>query len=266
MAPARSPRVAEVLETIALSPSMVRIIFAGPGLDDFTAGPFTDHYVKLMFPRGDYEVPFDPAAIRAERPKSEWPVVRTYTVRHWDPIRGELTVDFVVHGDEGIAGPWAAAARPGDRLQLMGPGGGYTPSPDADWHLFVGDASVLPAIGASLARLPSGVPARVFVELDDLADAQDFATAADVDVTWVPAGGLLDALSDAEWPEGDVHAFVHGEASSVREVRRFLIVDRGVARDALSVSGYWKHRRTEDGWREDKPEWNRLVEADAAVS
>ena len=55
MAPARSPRVAEVVETIALSPSLVRIIFAGPGLAGFTAGPFTDHYVKLMFPQGDYE-------------------------------------------------------------------------------------------------------------------------------------------------------------------------------------------------------------------
>ena len=31
--------------------------------------------------------------------------MRTYTVRHWDPIRGELTIDFVVHGDEGVAGP-----------------------------------------------------------------------------------------------------------------------------------------------------------------
>jgi NADPH-dependent ferric siderophore reductase len=266
MAPARSPRVAEVLETIALSPSMVRIIFAGPGLDGFTAGPFTDHYVKLMFPRGDYAVPFDPAAIRAERPKAEWPVVRTYTVRHWDPIRGELTVDFVVHGDEGIAGPWAAAARPGDRLQLMGPGGAYAPSPAAGWHLFVGDTSVLPAIAASLARVPSGVAARVFVELDQLADAQDFATVADLGVTWVRAGGLLDALAEAEWLDGEVQAFVHGEATSVREVRRHLLVDRGVAREALSVSGYWKRRRTEDGWREDKAEWNRLAEADVAVA
>jgi NADPH-dependent ferric siderophore reductase len=266
MAPARSPRVTEVVETFAVTPGLVRVIFGGAGLDGFTAGPFTDHYVKLMFPRGDYEVPFDPAEIRGARPRAEWPVVRTYTVRHWDPIRGELTVDFVVHGDEGVAGPWAAAARPGARLQLMGPGGGYAPSPSADWHLFVGDASVLPAIAASLARVGSGVPARVIVELDNLADAQDFATVADLDVTWVRAGGLVDALEDADWPDGDVQAFVHGEATSVREVRRFLVVDRGVPGEALSVSGYWKRRRTEDGWREDKPEWNRLVEADAAVA
>jgi len=266
MAPARSPRVAEVVETIALSPSLVRIIFAGPGLDGFSAGPFTDHYVKLMFPQGDYEIPFDPGAIRGERPKAEWPVVRTYTVRHWDPIRGELTIDFVVHGDEGVAGPWAAAAKPGDRLQLMGPGGAYAPDTAADWHLLVGDASVLPAIGASLARVHSGVPARVVVELDDEGDRQTFTTAADLQVEWVAPGELVDALAALDWPEGAVHAFVHGEATSVRDVRRHLLVERGVPREAISVSGYWKRQRTEDGWREDKAEWNRLVEADAAVA
>ena len=64
-----------------------------------------------------------------------------------------------------------------------------------------------------------------------------------------------------ELPDG-TEAFVHGEASSVRALRRYLIVERGMSRDALSVSGYWKRSRTEEGWREDKPEWNRLVEAD----
>jgi hypothetical protein len=60
-----------------------------------------------------------------------------------------------------------------------------------------------------------------------------------------------------------VYAFVHGEASAVRALRRHLLVDRGVPREAMSVSGYWKRDRTEEGWREDKPEWNRLVEEDA---
>ena len=39
--------------------------------------------------------------------------VRTYTVRRVDAENGRLQIDFVMHGDEGIAGPWAAAARPG---------------------------------------------------------------------------------------------------------------------------------------------------------
>ena len=63
-----------------------------------------------------------------------------------------------------------------------------------------------------------------------------------------------------------MHAFVHGEAASVRAVRRHLLVERGVPRADLSVSGYWKRGRTEDGWRADKREWQRLVTADEKPS
>ena len=65
-------------------------------------------------------------------------------------------------------------------------------------------------------------------------------------------------------PPGRVHAFVHGEASSVRAVRRHLLVEREIAPEALSVSGYWKRQRTDEQWREDKAEWNRLAEQDVA--
>jgi hypothetical protein len=63
-----------------------------------------------------------------------------------------------------------------------------------------------------------------------------------------------------------LHGFVHGEASSVRAVRRHLLVDRAIPREALSVSGYWKRDRTEEGWREDKADWNRQVEEDEAAA
>ena len=43
-----------------------------------------------------------------------------------------------------------------------------------------------------------------------------------------------------------------------------LLVDRGLAKDQVSASGYWKLRRTEEGWREDKAEWAQLAEADVA--
>jgi hypothetical protein len=50
----------------------------------------------------------------------------------------------------------------------------------------------------------------------------------------------------------------------VREVRRHLANDRGMELADLSATGYWKYKRTEEGWREDKPEWKRLVETDIA--
>jgi len=225
--------------------------------------------VKLQVPpRGaDYAAPFDQEEIRATRPRELWPRTRTYTVAAWDPDALRLTIDFVVHGDEGVAGPWAAAAQPGDTLQLQGPGGAYAPDPEADWHLLVGDPSVVPAITASLRRIPAARPVHVLLQVDGPEDELPLETPGDLHVTWLHGGddgSLADALRALEFPPGSVGAFVHGEASAVRAVRRHLLGERAIPRESVSISGYWKYTRTEEGWREDKPEWNRLVEADLA--
>jgi len=266
----RTPRVARVISTEPLTPHMIRIVLGGEGLAGFEAGEFTDHYVKLQVPPpgAPYAAPFDVEDLKARLPQDQWPRTRSYTVRAWDPERGELTIDFVVHGDEGVAGPWAAAAKPGDTLQLNGPGGAYAPDPDAAWHLMVGDQSVVPAIAASLARIPAGVPVHVLVEVDGPDDEQPLQTDGDLHVQWVHGGpgAVVPVLEDHAFPSGRVSAFVHGEASTVRAVRRHLLVDRGIAREAISCSGYWKRTRTDEEWRKDKAEWNRLVEQDLAAA
>jgi NADPH-dependent ferric siderophore reductase len=271
-APRRTRRVLQTrVEAVRrLTPHLIRVVVGGEDLDGFAVGEFTDHYVKLQIPPpgAPYTAPFDAEGLRARLPREQWPRTRTFTVRHWDGERSLLTLDFVDHGDSGVAGPWAAAARPGDRLQLMGPGGAYTPDPAADWHLMVGDESVLPAIAASLVRVPAGVPVHVVVEVGGPEDEIALETPGDLRLTWLHRNGagdrLLDAVRALAFPDGSVHAFVHGEASAVRAVRRHLVVERGVPREALSVSGYWKRGRTDEGWREDKAEWKRLVAADDA--
>ena len=273
-APARRTRrviQTRVEDVHRLTPHLIRVVVGGEDLEGFAAGEFTDHYVKLQIPPkgAPYSAPFDADDVKARLPRDQWPRTRSFTVRRWDAERTLLTIDFVDHGDVGVAGPWASAARPGDGLQLTGPGGAYTPDPAADWHLMVGDEAVVPAIAASLERLRAGVPVHVILEVGGPEDEVALATPADLRVTWLHRrAGVYDALVEAvralAFPEGAVHAFVHGEASAVRAVRRHLVVDRGIPRDALSVSGYWKRGRTDEGWREDKAEWNRQVEADEA--
>jgi NADPH-dependent ferric siderophore reductase len=264
-------RTVTVVETARITPHMIRITFTGE-LEDFGAGEFTDHYVKLQLPPpgADYSSPFDVEQVKVDRPRELWPRTRTYTVQNWDPDTEQLTIDFVVHGDTGVAGPWAANAKPGDTLQLLGPGGAYTPDPDANWHLMVGDPSVIPAISASLRRIPEGVPVHVILEVDGPEDEQPLNTPGDLRLTYLHTNGeddeaLANALRELDFPAGEVHAFVHGEASAVRNVRKHLIVDRNIPRAALSCSGYWKRSRTEEGWREDKAEWNRQAERDVAA-
>lgn len=234
-----------------LTPSMVRIVVGGPDLEGFGVGSFTDHYVKCRF--GDR--------------------MRSYTVRAWDPQQRLLTLDFVVHGDRGIAGPWAAQVQPGDTLEMSGPAGAYAPDPEADWHLMVGDDAVLPAIAVSLSRVSPGVPVVAVIEVDGPEHQQPLSSPGDLDVIWVHRHGgagqepplLLQAVRALALPAGTSQAFVHGEATTVRLVRRHLVLERGLPTSALSATGYWKQRRTDEEWRAEKREWMAQADTDLLV-
>ncbi|MEV7438713.1 siderophore-interacting protein [Streptomyces griseoviridis] len=269
--PARKPRTphsAQVVRTERLTPHMQRVVLGGESLGGFAADTCTDHYVKLLFPAGGavYPEPFDMERIRAEFPRDQWPVTRTYTVRDWNAEQREMTLDFVIHGDEGLAGPWAQRVKPGETVLFMGPGGAYTPAPDADWHLLVGDESALPAIARSLEALPAGARAHAFVEVSGPEEEQKIDS--DVEVTWLHRGDrpvgepLLDAVRALEFPEGRVHAFVHGEAHFVKELRQLLRVEKALPREDLSISGYWRLGHNEDGWQASKREWNARIEVE----
>ncbi|MFC7527390.1 siderophore-interacting protein [Actinoplanes sp. GCM10030250] len=266
--PARPAHEGVVTRVEQLTPHMVRVVIGGEGLSRIEAGEYTDHYIKVLFtpPGVDYPVPFDMGVIRETMPRETWPLVRTYTVRKWLPELAEMWVDFVVHGDAGIAGPWAAHAKPGDVFRFMGPGGGYTPAADADWHLLAGDESCLPAIGAALERMPEGKPVRVFLEVSGPEEEQKLESPAGAEITWLhrgarPVGELLvEAVRGTPFPAGRVQAFVHGEATFVRDLRRYLRLDRGCSLDQLSVSGYWRRGMNEDGWQSSKREWNEQIE------
>lgn len=253
-----------------LTPNMMRVVIGGDGLAELAAGEYTDHYIKILFPPAGvtYPDPVDLGVIRETMPAETWPAVRTYTIRRWLPEIPEIWVDFVVHGDSGVAGPWAVAAKPGDVVRFMGPGGGYAPDPQAAWHLLAGDESALPAIAAALERMPSGAQAKAFIEVTDANEVQKLQTPADAEVKWLyrgdqPVGqSLVTAVRDLDFPSGQVHAFVHGEATFVKELRRHLRIEREIPMSQLSISGYWRRGMNEDGWQSSKREWNQQIEAE----
>jgi NADPH-dependent ferric siderophore reductase len=253
---------------------MRRLVFTGPDLSCLREMPYTDHYVKILFaPHGsDYRWPFDPDGLRSSEPAERWPVTRTYTVRGYDAVRNEMTIDFVVHGDEGLAGPWAAGADIGDQIGFYGPGGGYAPDQDADCHLLVGDEAALPAIAAALDRLGDRARAAVYVEVSGSADEQVLSSSLDVHVTWVhrrqrPYGeALAEVVRAAGVPEGDVQAFVHGNAEMIRRLRRFLFTEVNFNRRRVSMSGYWRTGQTEDGWQAGKRAFNAELEAEDGIA
>ena len=266
--PARAATEAVVSRVEQLTPHMVRVVFTGEGLRAIEAGSCTDHYVKALFPLPGvvYPEPFDMGRIRETVPRPDWPAVRTYTIRKWLPAIPEMWIDFVVHGDEGVAGPWAVAAQPGDPFRFMGPGGAYAPSADSDWHLLVGDESALPAIAAALEGMPADAPVRAFIEVENADEEQKLECPGDAEITWLHRGGrpvgeaLIEAVRAYEFPAGRVQAFVHGEATFVKDLRRYLKNELAIPMDQLSISGYWRRGLNEDGWQSSKREWNQQVE------
>ena len=72
--------------------------------------------------------------------------------------------------------------------------------------------------------------------------------------------GLVTTVQSLEWLPGHVHAFVHGEAAQVRELRSWLRVERAVPLDHLSASGYWRLGRDDEAWRAVKRDWNTAAE------
>lgn len=250
-------REVEVSRIEDITPGMRRVTFTGPQLGAFTSdnglpqpalvsGGFDDD-VRLLFAHPGQTEPVLPVQAHG---KLDWakdarPLYRAYTVRRCDPDAGELDVDFVVHG-VGVAATWAQRARPGDRIHLFGPHSSSGPPPPADWLLVAGDDTALPAIGRLLDEAPDDVRAQVFVEVAERDHVQPLRELPGVTVTWLVRAGaapgslLRDAVRGAQWWPGAPFAWVAGERSAVRDIRRYLVEDRGMPRKDIDFTGYWK--------------------------
>jgi NADPH-dependent ferric siderophore reductase len=258
--PARPQAVLTVLGRERLSPHTVRITAGGPGFDALRMNEFTDKYAKILFvdPGLGLTPPYDLAALRESLPPEQQPVTRTYTLRRADAGRQQVVIDFVVHGDQGIAAPWAAHAEPGDVLTMSGAGGAYRPDPDCDWHLLVGDESALPAICSALEALPGDARGLAYLETSDPGQYLDAKPPAGLEINWLqrPEPGsrprlLADTLLAGPWLAGRADVFAHGERESMKALRAALKTRLGDG-DQLSLSGYWASGRTEDVFQSEK--------------
>ncbi|TQR84036.1 siderophore-interacting protein [Mycobacterium hodleri] len=263
----------DVVRSEQLTPHMIRVVLGG-GFTTFTPTDFTDSYVKIVLPRGGTDVSTLPTPLTLdsfkELPDEYQPVVRTYTVRKVDRERGEISIDFVVHGEHGVAGPWAASVKPGDPAYLMGPSGAYAPDPAADWHLLAGDESGLPAISAALEAMAPDAIGFVFVEVSGPDDEIELVAPEGVQIRWIYRGGradlvseeragdhapLVEAVKEVLWRPGQVQVFIHGEAQAVmHNLRSYIRKERGVDAKWASISGYWRRGRTEETFRQWKAE------------
>jgi NADPH-dependent ferric siderophore reductase len=201
-----------------LTPHFRRITLVDDSLSDFVSLSFDDH-IKVFVD--------DEAR-------------RDYTPRRYDNATRELVLEFALHG-EGPAAEWAARASVGDTLDIGGPKGSLIVPLDYDWHLLVGDETAFPAVARRLEELPAGAKAIVILQATDVADRREFATKADVDITWVSTEAeLLAAVRALALPEGEGYAWCAGEAACMAALRRELVEVKGHPGEAIRAAAYWK--------------------------
>lgn len=244
----------EVIRRELVTPHMTRVTIGGADVERFEHRGF-DQWFRLALPVSDESglerMPqkFGVAGYLSWMaiPKGRRPVVRNYTVRDHRP--GEIDIDFVVHGSEGVAGPWAARAEPGERVALIDQGCGWR-GLAADWNLLVADESGLPAVLGILRDMPRDATGHAIIELFDERDRQDVEAPAGVTVEWLvreaaapPGSAALPALRAFDGPAGTPYAFAVGEQSLAAEARRHLVRDRGVPKTQVTFSGYWRRGR-----------------------
>jgi NADPH-dependent ferric siderophore reductase len=241
-------RVLTVRRVQYVTPQMLRVTLKGADLEGFVSLGHDDH-VKILVPRPGEEPAFPemgPEGKLLIDPENR-PSLRDYTPRRYDPVAGELDIDFALH-EAGPATEWALNARPGDRLGLGGPRGSFVVSTDFDWYLLVGDETALPAIGRRLEELPEGAKAIVIAEVAGPEEEQPFASKADLSVTWLhrgaqPAGttdDLEQVLRDIMLPEGDGYVWIACETVLAKRLRVVMVEERGHPKPWIKAAGYWK--------------------------
>ena len=221
------------------TPHLIRVVF---NIDDAQA-ELLDHVQS-----GSNNKIFIPATENGE------PLVRTYTNRKIDLIKRELTIDFVSHGDNGPASAWASKAGIGDSLEIGMKESSKALVPEADFYLFVGDATALPVICAIVEQLPSYVTAKVLLEVHGKEDELIVCSAADISVSWLhnssPENGslLADLTRQVELPSGisKKYVFIAAEYSTVNELRDHFKKTLEWDPHGIYACSYWRSGQAEN--------------------
>jgi NADPH-dependent ferric siderophore reductase len=235
---------AAVTRVESLTPWMKRIVFGGPGLADFASTGVGDEYLRVIFPAPGASEPVLPDVVDDVLDFStiDLDLLRTYTVRAHDPLRGEVTIDFVVH-ERGLASTWARSAQPGDVVGLNSPTAMYDPPDGLARQTLVADCAGLPALARILEHTPASVGTRVVVEVPNDRHRLELPSAAEV--TWISGGNgyqpsrIEQVVRSLPAPGENEYVWVAGETKVLRGVRKYVRKELGLPAPSFKVVGYW---------------------------
>jgi NADPH-dependent ferric siderophore reductase len=187
--------------------------------------------------------------IEWERPGLK-PSLRKYTVRSVDLATGQLDIDFVLHADAGPGSSFAETVTIGTEVGVLGPGGGGLA--DANWYLFAGDETAIPAIARMLENLPAQASGVGYLEVGSASEIQNLQKPAAVDIHWLirsaekPGTLLVEAVSGTSYPQGDqgIYLWAACEFAAFKTIRQLARQTWKLKPEHHLVVAYWRQGRT----------------------
>lgn len=236
-------RMTQVLSVNDLSPHIKRIVLTALSLSDFPENRESAH-VKVIFP--------NPSSNNS-KPKlglyigfKKW--MRSYTIRAFDKINLTLTIDFAVNEHQGLASNWALQAKVGDYLGIAGPGEVKHANLVSNKHLFLGDITALPAIAATLEKLPKDAMGHAYIQIPDKKDIQRLKIPKMVEVHWIITTNkltslFLEGLVSRGDDLSDTAIFIAAEASIVKQLKGHINKNCQYDKSMLYASAYWNQKK-----------------------
>lgn len=242
-----------------ITPHYVRVVLEGDGINSFARAGLGDNN-KIIIPEDKQaviELPeFGRGGVTGTGARTR---MRTYTMRSLDLEKGEMAIDFVSHGDDGIASRWAAHAVPGDQLGVLMKVKGRSLFQPADYYLLIGDHSALAVISVILELLPADTRGKAILEVYSKDDVIELEKPEGVDVVWVfndepGKTPLLLHYFEKEnlATDGSRFIYVAAEHEVVDEIQHTLRHTEGLQRHEWQAYAYWKYGQTEDHSSEDR--------------
>ncbi|OIQ26401.1 siderophore-interacting protein [uncultured Vibrio sp.] len=239
-----APQQLTVIHSEKISPNMRRITLH----DNELAKLPTDcegSYIKLLF-NGSGGT--DLSSLQ----EGERPVMRTYTIRQFDPKLRTIEVDFVCHVTQdlqcGFAARWAMNATVGSTITVAGPGMIQDLNTDVDWFFMVADMTALPALSAKIKKLPSDAKGYAVIKIIEKGDIQPLKAPKNFQVVWLTGEESLESHVKAlPWLSGQASVWTACEFDSMRALRQYFRNEKEVSKENIYISSYWKKGVSEDG-------------------
>lgn len=212
-----------VREIIDVSPELARVVLHIAGLADDPQWCRPNVSLRLRLTDGEEQL------------------TRLYTVRKADAREETIEVDVVRHGESSPMMRWLEGLRIGDDVPLVGPRPHFQiPEAHGREALLFADASSIPALYALLAQAPAGLRGRGWVATADTVAFGELPSLAGVELIRIEPGTGFQAQCEEYGNGCEVVVWGAGERDEMRAVRAHFRKELGLAKEDVSVFGYWK--------------------------